>query len=127
MTTESPTKGKDRSDNRDEAPGKGESPGRTGSPLACQQMTPIIETDAMPSSEAAVTQPYLPTIPRYEAKPRFSATYEGEVSISLRRLIADYRSFIIISITGWKLTALMQQQSADGTRKQAVEPFTSLI
>lgn len=84
MTTESFAKGKDRSDNRDgELPGKAESPGRTDSPLEFQQqLMPALETVAMPSNEAAVTTPYLPTIPRYEAKPRFSAAYESEASLS---------------------------------------------
>ena len=83
MTTESFTKGKNRSDNRDGGPpGKAESPIRTGSPLECQQeLIPTLETVAMQSSDVAVTQPYMPTIPRYEVKPRFSAAYEGEASL----------------------------------------------
>lgn len=82
-TTESLTKGKDRSDNRGgELHGKAESLGLPGPPMECQQeLIPTVETVVMPSSEVAVTQPYLPTIPRYEAKPRFSVAYESEASL----------------------------------------------
>jgi len=83
VATEPLTKGKDRSDNREgellEQPVTAESPGRTGSPTECQQqLISSLETVAVSSSEVAVTQPYLPTIPRYDGKPRFSAAYESE-------------------------------------------------
>jgi hypothetical protein len=83
MATEPLTKGKDRSDNREgELHVKAESPRRTGSPTECQQQSmPRPETVTVSSSEGAVTQPYLPTIPRYDAKPRFSAAYESEASL----------------------------------------------
>ncbi|KAF8436959.1 hypothetical protein L210DRAFT_968844 [Boletus edulis BED1] len=83
MTTEPPIKGEDRSDQPDEElHGKAELIRRTSSPTECQQQQslPTHETVAVPSSEVAVTQPYLPTIPRYDAKPRFSAAYESEYS-----------------------------------------------
>ena len=83
MATEPLDKGKDRSDNREgELHVKAESPRRTGSPTECQQqLIPSLETVTVSSSDVAVTQPYLPTIPRYDAKPRFSAAYESEASL----------------------------------------------
>ncbi|KAG6379123.1 hypothetical protein JVT61DRAFT_11560 [Boletus reticuloceps] len=86
MTTEPPIiKGEDRSDQPDEElHGQAELIRRTSSPTECQQQQslPSHETVAAPPSEVAVTQPYLPTIPRYNAKPRFSAAYESEASHS---------------------------------------------
>lgn len=81
-TNVSLTKGKDRSDNGDgELHVKAESPVPAGSPIECQEvLIPTVETAPMPSSDVTVTQPYLPTIPRYEAKPRFSVGYESEAS-----------------------------------------------
>ncbi|KAI9569063.1 hypothetical protein HD554DRAFT_2171836 [Boletus coccyginus] len=110
MTTEPLTEGKDRSDNREaELRIKAESPRRTGSPTECQQLIPNVETVAVPSNEAVVTQPYLPTIPRYDAKPRFSVAYESEAS----------------PFDQEKLIALMQRENVDAASKQAVEHFTS--
>lgn len=79
-TTGSLAKGKDRVDNRDgETHEKAES---AGSPMECQErLLPAVDMVAMRSSEVAVTQPYLPAIPRYEVKPRFSVAYEGEASL----------------------------------------------
>lgn len=82
MATDPLIKEVDRSDNQEMEPhGKVESP-QTGSPTECHQSAPSLETTAVSSNEVAVTQPYLPTIPRYDAKPRFSAAYESEASLS---------------------------------------------
>ena len=83
MTAEPLVRGEDRSDNQEkELQVKAETPGPTGSPMECQQpLIPSPETVVVPSSEVAVTQPYLPTITRYDAKPRFSAAYESEASV----------------------------------------------
>ena len=125
MTTEPLTKGKDRSDNREaELRIKAESPRQTGSPTECQQLIPNLETVAVPSNEAVVTQPYLPTIPRYDAKPRFSAAYESEASLFNQEALINSSRCHFFSITDWKHIALMQRQNVDGASKQVVEHFT---
>ena len=94
-TTEALDKGKERSDNQD---GETEPAGMPGSPMGCQpESIPTIETVAMASSEVAVTQPYLPTIPRYEAKPRFSVAYESEASLfDVSALTDSSRLFLLV-------------------------------
>ncbi|KIL00670.1 hypothetical protein PAXRUDRAFT_683368 [Paxillus rubicundulus Ve08.2h10] len=89
-TAEPPfSKGKDRSDARDRDPHatkkQSTSPQQTPlSPLEhyqLQQLHQGAEAVPTPSTEPAkpaVTQPYLPIIPRYEAKPKFSLAYEAE-------------------------------------------------
>ena len=96
MTTETIVKEEDRSDNQD-----GEIHGKAGpsSPVECQQPSiPSPETVAGPSKEASVTQPYLPAIPRYDAKPRFSAAYESEASLFHQDVLID-ATYFFFSIT----------------------------
>ncbi|KAG9318263.1 hypothetical protein JVU11DRAFT_345 [Chiua virens] len=86
VTTETLTKGKDHSDDREGEPhGKAE----PGSPMCQQELISAPET--MPSSDVAVTQPFLPSIPRYDKKPRFSAAYETEEA-SLRDQLEAHRA-----------------------------------
>ncbi|KAH0830393.1 hypothetical protein J3R83DRAFT_1787 [Lanmaoa asiatica] len=123
MATESLTKGKDRSDNRDGEPhGEVDSPRRAGSPLERQQqLIPTLETVGMSTGEAAVTQPYLPSIPRYEAKPRFSAAYESEATAECRRCLkASRRAFHELEMTTLDLRAAQHRRElAEAHRKKA--------
>jgi len=88
-TAEPPfSKGKDRSDDRDRelhATIQSTSPQQTPlSPLENNQLqhphqgVETVPTPSIEPTKPAVTQPYLPIIPRYEAKPKFSLAFETE-------------------------------------------------
>ncbi|KAN0075339.1 hypothetical protein V8E55_011362 [Tylopilus felleus] len=129
MTTETIVKEEDRSDNQD-----GEIHGKAGpsSPVECQQPSiPSPEIVAGPSKEASVTQPYLPAIPRYDAKPRFSAAYESEynrleahrahAATECRRCFkASRRAFHELEMTTLDLRAAqLRRELAESHRKKA--------
>ncbi|KAF8840961.1 hypothetical protein BDN67DRAFT_967724 [Paxillus ammoniavirescens] len=82
------SKGKDHPNDRDREPHatiQSTSPQQTPlSPLEHNQLQhlhqgmEVVPTPSTEPTKPAVTQPYLPIIPRYEAKPKFSLAYETE-------------------------------------------------
>lgn len=76
MAMEPAAKGKERSDG--ELAGKVESPVRTDTPQ--QRSTAAVEPVVEASNEVVVTQPYLPNIPKCEAKQKISVVHEQEAS-----------------------------------------------
>jgi len=127
MTMEPPAKGKDRSDG--DLAGKGESPTRMDSPR--QRLTAAVETVTEISNEMAVTQPYLPSIPKYEAKQKISAAHEQEynrleahrahAATECRRCVkASHRAFHELEMTTLDLRAAQHRRElAEAHRKKA--------
>ncbi|KAF9228659.1 hypothetical protein BS17DRAFT_203259 [Gyrodon lividus] len=135
------SKGKDRSDDRDrEAHAKipSHSPQQAPhSPLEHNQLQHLYQgAEAVPSPSTepmkpAITQPYLPIIPRYEAKPKFSSTYETEfnrldahrahaAAECKRCLKASRRAFHELDMTTLDLRAAQHRRElAENHRKKA--------